>query len=289
MTEVEMVLPKDAFKCNSGLEDLRIQPSFREMVSRKTKLRKWSGKRRSCKKRSLKTYEKDKNISRCSSDSSSMKRNFDQSSLKRKNRKKKKYKPYSKMSWSEKQQVAERDSKRANRIREKLSASGCSLAPYNTTQFLMEDHNVQELDFSNFFVNHRQRDNSNSMDSSEEFYSCPEDEVDFLQREFVTTYENLHAERLMNMTQSELVQEYMYVEDQINDLEKTLEKAKSHNQSYITDSRPPGLDHSAELEKIRVFREEIEKLTRENAMLEQKKELNLMHLSKFFQIYQTGK
>lgn len=50
-----------------------------------------------------------------------------------------KWKPYFKLTWAEKKALEERESKRALRVREEAIASGHPLAPYNTTQFIMED------------------------------------------------------------------------------------------------------------------------------------------------------
>ncbi|KFM78645.1 Protein HEXIM, partial [Stegodyphus mimosarum] len=186
---------------------------------------------------------------------------------KNKNRKRRKWKPYSKLTWDERRQLEERDSRRANRMREEMSAFGLTLAPYNTTQFLMEDHNLQEPDYAHIPNGHRHRENSNSFDSSDEFYSSPEDEEEFLQQQFVETYEDIHIEHLNNMSNSELVQELISMEDKVEMLEKSLQEAKLKKKSKEADVRPCDLNVEAELEKIRVFREEIEKLAQENDRL----------------------
>ncbi|GFU10872.1 protein HEXIM [Nephila pilipes] len=283
MTKVEVVLPQEAFKCNSVMEDT-LQPSLKEMVSRNVVLAKLPGKDK-CKRNSqTNVHSKTNNFNsnRSMSTAQVAKKNSSHFSSKRrnKNRRKRKWKPYNKLSWTERNALEERDSRRANRIREELTASGLSLAPYNTTQFLMEDHNVQEPDYRTFSVGHRQRDNSNSVDSSDEFYSCPEDEEEFLQREFVQTYDDLHAEHLDGMTISQLVEEHIRLEDQVEELEKSLEEARLHKQTDRTSIRPAGFNIEAELEKIRVFREEIEKLTLENDILERQNEILQMRLAR---------
>ena len=50
-----------------------------------------------------------------------------------------KWKPYNKLSWEERQELDEAETKRACMKREERFASGHPVAPYNTTQFIMED------------------------------------------------------------------------------------------------------------------------------------------------------
>lgn len=53
---------------------------------------------------------------------------------------KRKWKPYTDLSWDERKKQDDRESRRAFAKRERLSAEGHPIAPYNTTQFLMDDH-----------------------------------------------------------------------------------------------------------------------------------------------------
>ncbi|XP_054721909.1 protein HEXIM1-like [Uloborus diversus] len=196
---------------------------------------------------------------------------------KNKNRRKRKWKPYSKLTWDERRELEERDSKRAYRIREEMTSYGLTLAPYNTTQFLMEDHDVQEPDYEHISNGHRHRENSNSLDSSDDYYSSPEDEEEFLQQQFVQTYEDIHAEHLNNMSKIELVQELVNMEDKVETLEKSLQEARMNKPNHC-ELRPNGLNVEAELEKIRVFREEIEKLSQENDILRRENDKLLRRL-----------
>ncbi|XP_071451661.1 protein HEXIM1-like [Hetaerina americana] len=150
---------------------------------------------------------------------------------KRRQNKKRQYKPYSKMSWQERRELEDRETKRANRVREEMFAHGQPVAPYNTTQFLMEDHNdLADLDSKLLMVGRRgagrARESSVSQDDSElgdeEFYSSPEDEEEFLTREFSTAYEDLHTERLSSMSKAELVAECRGLEARADRLEKRL-------------------------------------------------------------------
>ncbi|KFB38323.1 AGAP002875-PA-like protein [Anopheles sinensis] len=79
------------------------------------------------------------------------------------------------------------------------------LVPYNTNRFLMEDHMPQVLTPSG-----RTRDSSFSIDSEENyFYSLPEDEEDFLTKEFSDVYEKARCEQLESLSHAELIQEYI--------------------------------------------------------------------------------
>ncbi|KAF8785862.1 protein HEXIM1-like [Argiope bruennichi] len=281
MAKVEVVLPQEAFKCNSVADDT-LQPSLSAIVPKNVKLAKQPPKRKN-RKRAFKDSQSRKNSymsSKTLKNAPVVKKHSGKLSSKKKNknRRKRKWKPYCKLSWTERRELEERNSRRALRIREEMSASGLPLAPYNTTQFLMEDHGTQEPDFNTFSIGTRHRDNSNSVNSSDEFYSCPEDEEEFLQRQFVQTYEDLQSERLQTMSKSDLVEEYVRLEDQVEELEKTLEEARLHKQPERTTVRPAGFNVAAELEKIRVFREEIEKLTLENDILARQNEILQMRM-----------
>ncbi|XP_077285712.1 hexamethylene bisacetamide inducible [Arctopsyche grandis] len=92
-------------------------------------------------------------------------------------------------------------------------------APYNTNQFLMEEHMPE--------VRHepRTRDSSFSVDSDENyFYPLPEDEEDFLTKEFSSVYEDAQSERLNNMTKDELMQEYLSLQTRYDALNKRLSR-----------------------------------------------------------------
>uniref|UniRef100_A0A023GKD4 Putative hexamethylene bis-acetamide inducible 1 n=1 Tax=Amblyomma triste TaxID=251400 RepID=A0A023GKD4_AMBTT len=196
---------------------------------------------------------------------------------KRKNRrgksKKRKWKPYYKLSWEERRELEERESRRANRLRQRMFAHGQPVAPYNTTQFLMEDHCVQEPDYESMNGHHRHRENSinDSVDSSDEFYSSPEDEEDFLQKQFSEAYDDVHAERLNSMSKAELVQEYLLLEDRVEELELKLKAARNARADAQTqtgaDARPVTDSEEQAQQKMAVFRDEIRKLADENALV----------------------
>ncbi|XP_013791935.1 protein HEXIM-like [Limulus polyphemus] len=189
--------------------------------------------------------------------------------------KKRKWKPYYKLSWQERREVDERETMKANRVREVMLSHGQALAPYNTTQFLMDDHNVQEPDYEHINHGHRHIQKENIGDSSDEFYSSPEDEEDFLQQQFCEAYDDVHAERLISMSKTDLVQEYIQLEDRVEELEVKLRDAKSVSlNKSITDTevQTPSVKETEQREKSRIFRAEIMKLAKENQHLRKENE-----------------
>ncbi|XP_023222779.1 protein HEXIM2-like [Centruroides sculpturatus] len=180
-------------------------------------------------------------------------------SKKDRHKKKRKWKPYHKMSWKEKRKADKNETKRANRVREKMFANGQAIAPYNTTQFLMADHNQEE---PNYF-----EDDDVLNDTPSE---CLRNEG-YMQKQFAEAYENVHTERLNGLSKSDLVQEYLLLEDKVEELEKKCRQAKEDHKDQImeNDAQTECLEEKNDdyWQKVVVFREEIEKLKRENNRL----------------------
>lgn len=154
-------------------------------------------------------------------------------------------------------------------------------APYNTTQFLIADHNdLQGLDDQLRAATNaeggphdppprpaRARDSSFSVDSDEDyFYSSPEDEGDFLSKEFSNTYEDLHAERIGAMSKTQLIQEYLMLEEKVGLLETRLKTAETKliSEDLAEKTVPEEFNVS---ETLLVYKQEIEKLHLENQQL----------------------
>jgi len=136
------------------------------------------------------------------------------------------WKPYNKLSWEERKALEERESRRATRKRQQRFANGQPMAPYNTTQFLMEQHQADDPDYK-IEDSLRPRNDaagdangSGSVDSSEEYIDSPEDDDLFMAKDFSETYDSVHAERLQNMTKEELVRELIELESRVERLEK---------------------------------------------------------------------
>jgi len=154
-------------------------------------------------------------------------------------------------------------------------------APFNSTQFLMNDHvpdairhlestldvrDEEEDDEEDFDYSverpplrriTRARESSFSIDSDEDyFYSSPEDEEEFMSREFIKDYDNVRTDRLIDMSKAELINEYLQMEQKIEALEKCLktDRALSKREDNTDDT-------------IRQFQKEIQRLEKENDRL----------------------
>lgn len=154
-------------------------------------------------------------------------------------------------------------------------------APYNTNEFLMEDHNTFVKLNSPPTVAPcpgnprppRIRDPSfTSVDSDEDpFYSSPEDEEEFLTKEFSNTYQDLHVETLQGMSKPELIQQILQLEDKVDGLEKRygsklkIEKEDSKNavDGFVEEDEKLTI-----IERVRQYQVEIGRLRLENEKLQ---------------------
>ncbi|XP_076235139.1 uncharacterized protein LOC143179709 [Calliopsis andreniformis] len=192
-----------------------------------------------------------------------------------------KLKPYSKQRLSYQQQLRYRS-------RGRLAKTGRQPpAPYNTTQFLMNDHNDHpDLDqklsgavsseltaFQKPSVPPRTRDSSFSVDSDEDyFYSSPEDEEEFLTKEFSTAYEDVHAERLSALSKSELIQEYLQLEAKVDLLTKRLRGKNFHQvEDRDVESKSNSTD-SESAKKLKICQQRIDDLIQQNEQLKRENE-----------------
>ncbi|XP_013878001.1 protein HEXIM1 [Austrofundulus limnaeus] len=186
-------------------------------------------------------------------------------------KKKRNWKPYNKLSWEEKKALEERETVRASRMREEMFAKGLPVAPYNTTQFLMDEHDREEPDL-NTETGVRRSLGAEDTGSEEELLDEEDDEDEgsgggsdgigrpgnaggeFLQRDFSETYEMYHVESLQNMTKQELVQEYL-------ELEKCMSRLEEEN-NRLRRAAPDGSQV-----RIREMELELERLRAENTEL----------------------
>ncbi|XP_054265272.1 protein HEXIM1 [Macrosteles quadrilineatus] len=161
-------------------------------------------------------------------------------------------------------------------------------APYNTNEFLMEDHNtfVKLNSPPTANIGHqrspRVRDPSfTSVDSDEDhFYSSPEDEEEFLTKEFSNTYQDLHVETLQSMSKPELIQQVLQLEEKLDILEKRLgtgsrlknekdDKIKSMSENLTEDGiSGEEIVSNLPIDKIKQFQLEIGRLRLENEKLQ---------------------
>uniref|UniRef100_A0A1A8J3J7 Hexamethylene bis-acetamide inducible 1 n=1 Tax=Nothobranchius kuhntae TaxID=321403 RepID=A0A1A8J3J7_NOTKU len=200
----------------------------------------------------------------------------------RNSKKKRNWKPYNKLSWEEKKALEERETVRASRMREEMFAKGLPVAPYNTTQFLMDEHDREEPDLNTETGARRSSGVGGRMEDTgsddEDFCDNEEDDDDdgsgggsdgigrpgnaggeFLQRDFSETYEKYHVESLQNMTKQELLQEYL-------ELEKCMSRLEEENNRLRRAVEPLAAPESSQV-RIREMERELESLKAQNTEL----------------------
>ena len=165
--------------------------------------------------------------------------------------------------------------RRADFVKMSMQKYGKPYAPYNTTQFLMEDHNVREPEFEEISkllrLHQAQEDRDGAAaaenesfstrdgSDSEDFFSSPDDEHEhFQQRQFSQVYEHVHAERLGAMSKKDLVQEYLLLEQKVEDLEQKLKTSQAAVQEQL---------RQAPSTQVESLRQQVKQLTEENERL----------------------
>lgn len=228
---------------------------------------------------------RNKRRSGCSSEGAPDGRQGKKKHRRRPSKKKRRWKPYFKLTWEEKKELDERESARASRVRAEMFAKGLPVAPYNTTQFLMEEHDREEPDLNTERSNRRSFGASRSEDtaSEEDFFEPDEEEEEegegveggesdgmgragaaggeFLQRDFSETYERYHVETLQNMSKQELVREYL-------ELEKSMSRLEEEN-NWLRRARrnPATAGESAQQQRVHELERELERLRALNSEL----------------------
>lgn len=172
------------------------------------------------------------------------------------------WKPYDKMSWTEKKELEEKETRRATQKREHAFASGHPVAPYNTTQFLMDDHCKNEA-ISPDLHRHNSKDSnpSNDSESSSEFYD-DEGNDGFQERNFIDTFNDIRMQNLMKKSKEDLVRDYVEI---VTRLESVEENGKSGSSS-LSNYGEKDIDQE---EYVRLQKEN-EKLKKENKSLLEK-------------------
>ena len=145
-----------------------------------------------------------------------------------------KQKPYSRMTPEEKKQYDDRAAKREAELVGKPSA------PWNTTQFLMEDRGKTEVKLPSPRVSRTMSLESSASD--EDFYESPEDDIFehglCLEKGFETTYHQVISERLQGLGKTELIDECLYLEEDRDKCRKELEGIqKTLNESATENTR----------------------------------------------------
>ncbi|KAM9208089.1 protein HEXIM2 isoform 1-T4 [Dugong dugon] len=179
----------------------------------------------------------------------------------RPSKRKRHWRPYLELSWAEKQQRDERQSQRAFQVREEMFAKGQPVAPYNTTQFLMNDRDPEEPDLD---VPHRVSHPGSSGESEAGDCDGPgQAHGEFLQRDFSEACERYHTESLQGRSKQELVRDYL-------DLERRLSQAEEETRRLQQLQRYTNQQPCRQLEELAA---EVERLRTENQRLRQENEM----------------
>lgn len=200
----------------------------------------------------------------------------------RTSKKKRNWKPYYKLSWEERKALDEKETARASRLREEMFAKGLPVAPYNTTQFLMDEHDREEPDLNtetgvrrpsgvgirmedtgseeDLFDNEEEDDDDGSGGGSDGIGRPGNAGGEYLQRDFSETYEMYHVESLQNMTKQELVQEYL-------ELEKCMSRLEEENNRLRNAAVPGGPTVESSLVRLKELERELERLRAQNTEL----------------------
>jgi len=142
-------------------------------------------------------------------------------------KKKENFRPYYALTESERQEREESETARVERLMMEMKAKGRTIAPYNTTQFLMADH--------------AQFDCPYAPDSNDE---------EFLFREFNKDYEQQHVNNLWLMNKEKLMTEYLIVarknellerkvdhlaeeEEKLEEMQKEMSQLREQNRKLI--------------------------------------------------------
>ncbi|KAG8191916.1 hypothetical protein JTE90_007716 [Oedothorax gibbosus] len=160
------------------------------------------------------------------------------------------FKPYSER---DRQRLEEQNSRRAILAQKELLRCGLSLSPSCVPHF--DDYRSDVGEVENIIGSKRRRDISIS--SCEDLnLNSPEDE----EKPFLLISTDV-AEKYAGKSNLDLVKEYMEAEDKLEELDNKINSTRLNNMLIRKTS---WFDVEAEMEKIRVFRKEIEKLTEEN-------------------------
>ena len=184
-----------------------------------------------------------------------------------------KWRPYNKLSWEEKRKVNERDSIRAERRREMIRQKGRPIAPYNTTQFLMDEHDTFEPDLRDLNLDHYTESPVVNLPRSdgEEMESFTSEES-FYEKDFSEMYETTHAETLHSMSKEELIENYLELERKVEFLEKEVRAKRSScsiSSEGSTNSNPEQSNIGEHSEIGRELIERNRKLEQENQTLKE--------------------
>lgn len=169
------------------------------------------------------------------------------------------YKPYAELTWEERKQRDDQESERAAQRRANRPT------PYNTTQFLMEDHKVDTPDLST--MNPTACDPSNESVELQDNIMDDGDLIngDYLERDFSAVYEEVQSERLEGMSKEQLVSEVLELQRRVAELEN--EQKNRSSSAGDSDQSSCGPHKRTRLESVSSLEGEVERLRSENMRL----------------------
>ena len=166
-----------------------------------------------------------------------------------------KFKPYETLTAEERRELEQKEAARA--ARKEAEMVGKPDAPWNTTQFIMEDHGQCDVRMPQPRTSRTISVDTTSL-SDEEFYESPEEELvdqgHVLEQDFEAMYHQITAERLQGLSKDELVKEYLELE---NEMESVQSQIKQECTSKISELE----------EQLSSLKEENTKLVEENEQL----------------------
>ncbi|UXI22686.1 Nose resistant to fluoxetine protein 6 [Sarcoptes scabiei] len=156
-------------------------------------------------------------------------------------------------SYKKRMRWTECDADEVSRLHRDCVQNGQPLAPYNTSQFIMNEHSndidfealsgeIQQMrqikqqkkdDAAAFTASSTLRNDSNDSNDlpAEDYYSSPEDESFFLEQQFHEAYDTMHAERLNSMSKSDLLKEFLIMEKELEILKQQPHQSITKNNS----------------------------------------------------------
>ncbi|CDW60232.1 hexamethylene bis acetamide inducible 1 [Trichuris trichiura] len=153
------------------------------------------------------------------------------------------WKPYFKLSAEERRKLELREERRAERSRAIRFAHGIPVAPYNTTQFLLNDRQqrdeqqLQDVDAIVDTIRSRavaesaeghMLENGNDLLTTTDSPTTSDGDLNKMEKDFENEYELAHAERLESMSKAELINEYINMEKNVDYLHRLVSKLRQN-------------------------------------------------------------
>ncbi len=183
----------------------------------------------------------------------------------RRGRHRRRWKPYSKMTADEKREVEARETARA--AKREADLKGKPAAPWNTTQFLIDDRGSTEVRLPCPRISRTTSVESSCSD--DEFFESSEEEMMehglFLEQDFESAYQEVAREHLQGMNKTELIQQCLELEEEVAELK---EQGEPPMVADVAKSNATVSKLQQELEELQNdnqrLREQNEKLTNTN-------------------------